>query len=104
MFLSNILKRIREKGQRKTILKELINSLRIDETQRYLYLESLELLDDEGMTAFYHRLVAFVDETEGRQILAEWEKRSGFVKNIHTAEEEERSKEVDNANFLFDNV
>lgn len=71
MFLSNILKRIREKGQRKTILKELINSLRIDETQRYLYLESLELLDDEGMTAFYHRLVAFVDETEGRQILAE---------------------------------
>lgn len=71
MFLSNILKRIREKGQRKTILKELINSLRIDETQRYLYLESLELLDDEGMTAFYHRLVAFVDETEGRQVLAE---------------------------------
>lgn len=71
MFLSNILKRIREKGQRKTILKELINSLRIDETQRYLYLESLELLDDEGMTAFYHRLVAFVDETEGRQILAD---------------------------------
>lgn len=71
MFLSNILKRIREKGQRKTILKELICSLRIDETQRYLYLESLELLDDEGMTAFYHRLVAFVDETEGRQVLAE---------------------------------
>ena len=52
-------------------MKELINSLRIDETQRYLYLESLELLDDEGMTAFYHRLVAFVDETEGRQILVE---------------------------------
>ena len=71
MFLSNILKRIREKSQRKSILKELINSLRIDETQRYLYLESLELLDDEGMTAFYHRLVAFVDETEGRQILVE---------------------------------
>lgn len=76
MFLSNILKRIREKSQRKSILKELINSLRIDETQRYLYLESLELLDDEGMAAFYHRLVAFVDESEGRQILVEGEKRS----------------------------
>ncbi|MFB0964485.1 MAG: hypothetical protein QMC36_02115 [Patescibacteria group bacterium] len=104
MFLSNILKRIREKGQRKTVLKELINSLRIDETQRYLYLESLELLDDEGMTAFYHRLVAFVDETEGRQIIAEGEKRTGFVRDLRSAEAEERSKEADNANFLFDNV
>ena len=104
MFLSNILKRIREKGQRKTVLKELINSLRIDETQRYLYLESLELLDDEGMTAFYHRLVAFVDETEGMQIIAEGEKRTGFVRDLRSAEAEERSKEADNANFLFDNV
>ncbi|MDQ1343470.1 MAG: hypothetical protein QG650_189 [Patescibacteria group bacterium] len=104
MFLSNLLKRIREKSQRKTILKELIESLRIDETQRFLYLESLELLDENGMTAFYNRLVAFVDETEGFEILADGQRRSGFVRELRSNEEMERSKEVDNANFLFDNV
>lgn len=104
MFLSNLLRRIREKSQRKTVLKELIESLRIDETQRFLYLESLELLDDEGLTAFYNRLLAFVDETEGSQILADGERRTGFVKELRSAENEERMKEADNANFLFDNV
>lgn len=104
MFLSNLLKRIREKNQRKSVLKELIESLRIDETQRFLYLESLELLDDEGLTAFYNRLVAFVDETEGRQIIADGQRMTGFVRDIRSAEQEERSKEADNANFLFDNV
>lgn len=104
MFLSNLLRRIREKSQRKTILKELIENLRIDETQRFLYLESLELLDDEGMTAFYNRLLAFVDETEGNRILADGERRTGFVRELRSAENEERRREADNANFLFDNV
>lgn len=71
MFLSNLLRRIREKNERKEILKTLIESLRIDESQRFLYLESLELLDEEGLAAFYVRLVAFVDEKEREDIITE---------------------------------
>lgn len=71
MFLSNLLRRIREKNERKDILRTLIESLRIDENQRFLYLESLELLDDDGLAAFYARLVTFVDEKECGNIISE---------------------------------
>ncbi len=47
MFLSSLLRKIQEKRQRKSVLRELIESLKINETQRFLYLESLELLDEE---------------------------------------------------------
>ncbi len=104
MFLSNLLRKIREKQERKIVLRELIEGLKIDETQRFLYLESLELLDEEGLSVFYQRLVSFVDDTEGKRIVADGEKRIGFVKTIREAEKKERSKEADNANFLFDSV
>lgn len=71
MFLSNLLRRIREKNERKDILRTLIESLRIDENQRFLYLESLELLDDDGLATFYARLVTFVDEKECGNIISE---------------------------------
>lgn len=104
MFLSNLLKRIQEKHQRKSVLRELIESLKIDETQRFLYLESLELLDDDGLSVFYQRLISFVDDTEWRHVINEGERRLWFVKNIREAERNERSKETDNVNFLFDSV
>ncbi len=104
MFLSGFLKRIREKNQRKDLLKDLIRNLKIDETQRFLYLESLELLDEDGLGVFYERLCTFVDGTEKSAILIETGKRSEYVRDLRRKEDDERRREVGKVSFLFDNV
>ena len=104
MFLSNLLKRIREKGQRKNLLRDLIRRLQIDETQRTIYLESLEILDDAGIEVFYRRLITFVDGFETKYMNTEFWNRNAQIIGVQSKEEEERRKEAGKLHFLFDTV
>ncbi len=103
-MFSGILKKIREKNRRKDVLRQIIAKLRIDETQRSLYFESLELLDDEGLSAFYHRLLAFVDDVECAAVSIERGRYAENIRSIRKKEEDDRRKEAGRINFLFDNV
>lgn len=104
MFLSNLLRKVREKGQRKNLLRDLIRKLHIDETQRLLYLESLELLDEEGLEAFYYRLTAFVDGFETKHASVSFADQKSRISGVRGKEEEERRKEAGKLHFLFDTV
>lgn len=93
-MFSSILNKIREKNRRKDVLRHLIANLRIDETQRSLYLESLELLDESGLASFYERLIVFVDDVERLTVSTEASKRGEYLRSIRKKEEEDRRREA----------
>lgn len=100
MLFSGILERYRKKKEKRLIVRELILSLRIDERQRNLYLESLDILDEDGMQVLYERLYQFVESLEEKNI----HNSKKTIDSVRQKESDEREKDARSFNILLDNV
>lgn len=100
MLFSGILERYRKKKEKRLIVRELILSLRIDERQRNLYLESLDILDEDGMQVLYERLYQFVESLEEKNIY----NSKKTIDSVRQKESAEREKDARSFNILLDNV
>lgn len=100
MLFSGILERYRKKKERRLIVRELILSLQIDERQRNLYLESLDILDEDGMQILYERLHQFVESLEEKNI----HNSKKVIDSVHQKESLDREKDARSFNILLDNV
>ncbi len=90
MLFSRILEKYRKKKERRLIVRELILSLRVDERQRSLFLESLDILDEPGMLALYERLLQFVESIEDKKLHISKDK----ISTIHEKERLDRQKDA----------
>ena len=104
MFFKDFLTKIKERNQKRLVIRELISNLLIDETQKNLYLESLELLEDTLLDAFYEKLQILVGGIEQNILSVEYTKNSNTLKEIKEKEKEDRTKEFGNYNILLDNI
>lgn len=107
MFIGNILKKMSKSSQKRTIIREVISRLRLESDQEQLYLDSLDVLDDEHLEMFYRKLVALVEIIEDREIVTIGNKQNSRLSHIQLLEEEEgknTKQEVGNFNILFDNI
>ena len=103
MFLWALLKRFSKKDEKKQIVRDVIFKLKLDSSQEQLYLESLDILDNENLDLFYRKLVALVDILEERGVMDLWQQQTKKIQNIRKKEE----KDVENMwnfNILFDNI
>ena len=100
MLFSWILERYRKKKEKRLIVRELILSLQIDERQRSLFLDSLDVLDEEGMNVLYARLIQFVESLEEKSIY----KSKEAVDSVKEKERLDRQKDARSFNILLDNV
>ena len=104
MFIWNIFKKYKEKEYRLILVKDLILSLNIDSRQKNLYLESLNILDDESLDRFYKKLTWVID------IIEENENNLSFSKELETSnfikkqEQIQKKEEINSYNFLLDNI
>lgn len=103
MFLWGLLKKFLKNNEKRQIIREVIFQLSLDKKQEQLYIESLEILDDEYLDMFYKKLVALIDIIEEKDIIISWERQTKKVQNIHK-QEQKNNESVGNFNILFNNI
>jgi hypothetical protein len=103
MFLWNLLKRFSKNNEKRQIVREVIFRLSLDKNQEQIYLESLDILDDEYLDLFYKKLTALIDIIEEKEVIISGEKQMVKIQEIRTQEKKEEMKNT-NFNILFDNI
>lgn len=82
MFFKDFLTRIKERNQKRLVIRELISRLTIDETQKNLYLESLDILEDSLLDSFYEKLKSLIGTIEKNIASVEYQKTSSTLTEI----------------------
>lgn len=103
MFIGWLLKKFSKNEEKRTIIREVIYRLSLDTNQEQLYLDSLEVLDDEYLDMFYKKLVALIDIIEEKAIITSGERQTAQISQIRKKEQQE-SEKIGSFNILFDNI
>lgn len=82
----------------------MINWLRIDHAQKKLFIDSIEVLDDEWLESMYSRIMQFVSSEESERLVNSWKTNSRMVSNLRAKEMGEKRREMDSFNLLLDNI
>lgn len=101
MWLGSLLKKFSKNEEKRQVIREVIFRLTLEQKQEQLYLDSLEILDDEYLDLFYKKLVALIDIIEEKEVIISGEKQGEKIKNIHSQEQQEQKEDF---NILFDNI
>ncbi|EKD66665.1 MAG: hypothetical protein ACD_49C00023G0008 [uncultured bacterium (gcode 4)] len=104
MFIWTIFKKYKEKEYRLILIKDLILSLNIDSRQKNLYIESLNILDDESLDRFYKKLVWVIDIIEENENNLSFSKELETTNFIKQQEQKQKKEEINSYNFLLDNI
>lgn len=104
MFLGNIFKKYKEREYRLLLVKELIEWLEVDSRQKSLYIESLEILDEEGLDRFYKKLTSVIEIIEENENKNSFQKQKQEIYNINKEEILERKQELNSYNMILDNI
>lgn len=103
-MLFSFLQKQKNKKHQKKLIESMILALNVDETQKTLYLESLEILSWEELDVVFSKLTFFVEKIEIREI--EQIEKESFVSiaGMRKKEAEEKLEEVNGLSFLFHNL
>lgn len=104
MFLGNIFRKYKEREYRLLLVKELIEWLEVDSRQKNLYIESLEILDEEGLDRFYKKLTSVIEIIEENENSISFQKQKQEVYNLNKEEILERKQELNSYNMILDNI
>jgi predicted HAD superfamily phosphohydrolase len=78
MILFNFLHKQKEFEKQKKVTQILINNLKIPEEQKKLFLDALDILDEQSLNKLYNNLTEFIKEMELKEL--EDIKKSNFTK------------------------
>lgn len=104
MFIWVIFKKFKEKETRIILVKDLINALVIDDKQKQLYIESLNVLDNEALDRFYKKLTSVIDIIEEKENKEQFDKAKQLVNATKNQENFAKIQEANSFNFLLDNI
>lgn len=103
-MILGIFKKYSETNKKRKVVKTLIESLRISDKQKTLYLDSIDILDEIWLDKLYKSLMIFIDEYEWKEI--ENIKSGNFsqISWMRKKEAIEKQKDVNTFNFLLNNL
>lgn len=104
MFLGSIFRKYKEKEYRLILIKELIEWLNIDIKQKILYVESLEVLDDEWLERFYNKLISIIEILEEDEDQVKFQNQKQELYNLNKEEILEKKQELNSFNMILDNI
>lgn len=103
-MIFDFLKKQKELAKKKKLTQIMIMSLDIPDVQKSIYLQSLDIIDEEYIDKIYNDLIKFVEKYEIKEL--EDISKSNFV-NIAWMQKKEaiaKKKEINAFNFLINNI
>jgi len=67
-MVSKILKKYQKASQKKIMLKTIISALKISEEQKQLYLDALEVIENNALDKLYEDITSFANNVEVKEI------------------------------------
>lgn len=103
-MVSKILQKYRKASQKKTMLKTIISALKISEEQKHLYLDALEVIENDALDKLYEDITAFAQNIELKEI--EDIRKQNFTKIewMTKKEAEEKKQDINAFSFLLHNL
>lgn len=103
-MILGIFKKYSETNKKRKVVKTLIESLRISDKQKNLYLDSIDILDDVWLDKLYKSLMMFIDEYEWKEISNIKNQNFSQISWMRKKEAIEKQKDVNTFNFLLNNL
>lgn len=100
--LSKIFSKYRKRAEKRELVLSVIEGLRISEDQKSMYRDSLALLDELAVDAFYEQLLHIFDIIDERESMEDQKRSHDTVIALRRREESDRSD--DNAEFLLNTL
>lgn len=103
-MIGNFLKRYGETSKKRKVVLTIIQNLNINEKQKELYLNSLDILDEAGLEKLYKSLTAFVENIELKEIEDIKKENFSSIAGLRKKEALEKQKEINSFWFLLNNL
>lgn len=103
-MIFDFLKKYNKKKDKIRLAQIAFMNLQIPEEEKALYLQSLDILDDDWIDRVYSILLNFIKEKEIKEL--EDIQRNNFtvIKWLRKKEAEEKKKEINSFSFLMNNI
>ncbi|MDR2641133.1 MAG: hypothetical protein LBC61_07835 [Candidatus Peribacteria bacterium] len=103
-MLFDFLKKKKKKEEKIKLTQIAIINLQIPDEQKALYLQALDILDENGVERIYATLINFVEKQEIKE-LDEIEKNNfAVITGMRKKEAEEKKEEINSFSFLINNI
>ncbi len=88
----------------KNLLRNLIKKIEIPETDKQMFLEAIDICDDQKMNTLYESVSHFIQDLEIKKV--ENISKTSFVKieSLSKKDAEQKKKELNSYNFLLTNI
>ncbi len=103
-MIYEIFKKYSQTSKRKKIIITIINSLHINDSQKNLYLESLDFLDLEWLDQLYNSLQEFIWEIEKTNLEDIRNENFTQISGLRKKEAVEKQKDINSFWFLLNNL
>jgi len=103
-MLFDFLKKQNSKNSKIKILRTMIFALQVGDDIKELYIQSLDILDEQNIDKLYQDISYFVQKIEIKEIEDIQKTSFAMIDNMTKKESEEKKKEINSFSFLFNNI
>ncbi len=103
-MIFDFLKKQKKLEKKKHLAKVMFLNMQIPETQKSLYIQALDILDEDWVNKIYDTLTKFVNEIEIRELDDIQKNNFSVINGMKKKEAEERKKEINSFNFLLNKL
>ena len=103
-MIFDFLKKQKKKKEKLKLTQIAFLNLQIPEEQKALYIQALDVLDDNWIDRMYNLLVDFIQNLEMRELNEIQKNNFSVIKGLKKKEAEERKKEINSFSFLINNI
>ncbi len=103
-MVSKILKKYRKASQKKTMLKTIISALAISDEQKQLYLDALEVIENDKLDSLYEDITRFSENIELKEIKDIRKQNFTRIDGMTKKEAEEKKQDINAFSFLLHNL
>ena len=89
---------------KKVLIRKVIEQLHIDESQKDLYEESLDVLDSERLDELYERLQDLLASFEENEAIQKYKIHEETLHGVRKKEVENAAREANSAAILLDSI
>ena len=104
MFFKSIINRIKGKKDTRKLVLEVVAVLKIDERQKELYRQAIDLLNETDVEGLYVTLLEKMKTFERAEVVARFSTQSNELSGLRRKEVEARVREEHSASILLDNI
>lgn len=103
-MIFDYLKKQKKRKEKMKITKIMIFNLEIPEDQKSLYIQALDILDENGIDRIYNSLIIFIKDIEIKELDQIQKTNFTIIAWMRKKEAEERKKEINSFSFLINNI